>query len=104
MDGMKKTKAVQVGELVQSLAGHDRGDFFLVIRQEGNLVWICDGKRRKAVCCKRKNQKHIAGSGLICDWVEKQPERVNNTSVRKAIQEMLKSISGGENLCQRKMF
>ncbi len=86
---MKETK-IPVGALVQSVAGRDAGTYFLVVRREEGFAWVCDGKHRKVAHCKQKNLKHITETGLICDWVEKHPERVNNTSVKKAIQEMLK--------------
>lgn len=85
-----KEKKIPVGALVQSIAGHDAGDFFLVVRQEDNFVWVCNGKQRKANHCKQKNLKHITETGLVCDWVETHPEQINNTSVKKAIKEMLR--------------
>ncbi len=86
---MNEKITIGIGELVKSLSGHDAGKFFLVVRMDQSYVWLCDGKNRKAMKCKRKNRKHIAGTGLICDWVATQPERVNNTSVRAAIKELL---------------
>ncbi|MEE1014003.1 MAG: KOW domain-containing RNA-binding protein [Clostridia bacterium] len=80
---------IHIGELVQSIAGHDKGDYFLVIRREGEYLYLCDGKRRKATSCKKKKQKHMIGSGRVCPWVETQPERVNNTSVKAAIRQLL---------------
>ena len=94
---------IKIGELVQSVSGHDADGFFLVIREEGSFVWLCDGRNRKADCLKKKNKKHIAGSGVVCSWVSENPEKVNNTSVRKAIKEIIKE-TGGENVCQRKTF
>ncbi len=86
---MNEKTRICVGELVKSLSGHDAGEFFLVVRAEHGSVWLCNGKTRKATHCKRKNQKHIAGTGRVCDWVLTNPERVNNTSVRRAIKELL---------------
>lgn len=86
---MNEKTTISIGELVRSLSGHDAGGFFLVVRADAGFVWLCDGKSRKAIHCKRKNRKHIAGTGLICPWVESNPERVNNTSIRKAMKELL---------------
>ena len=85
---MNEKTTIGIGELVESISGHDAGKLFLVIRSEAGYVWLCDGKTRKAMKCKRKNRKHIAGTGLVCDWVGIHPERVNNTSVRRAIKEL----------------
>ncbi len=35
------------GDVVRSVAGHDRGDLFLVLREEGDFLWLVDGKCRK---------------------------------------------------------
>ena len=86
---MNEKTTIRIGELVQSLSGHDAGEFFLVVRMDAGFVWLCDGKTRKATHCKRKNRKHIAGTGLICSWVESTPEKINNTSVKKAMKELL---------------
>lgn len=32
------------GDVVRSVAGHDRGDLFLVLREEGDFLWLVDGK------------------------------------------------------------
>ncbi len=100
---MNKKDGIQIGELVQSLSGHDAGGYFLVTGREGGMLCLCDGKRRKAAGQKRKNPKHVAASGMVCDWVRQHPECVNNTSVRKAIRNILNQ-TGGENPCQRKTF
>ncbi len=84
---------IRIGELVQSLAGHDKGSIFLVIRREGEFLYLADGKRRKTTSCKKKKEKHLLGLGTVCPWVESQPERVNNTSVRRA----LKALQNEEN-------
>lgn len=88
---MKEKENLQVGELVCSVAGHDCGDYFLVTDCRDGYVILCDGKRRKATCQKKKNQKHVEGSGYVCLWVREHPERVNNASVRRAIKEWKES-------------
>ncbi len=85
---MSEKITICIGELVQSLSGHDAGGLFLVIRIESGFAWLCDGKNRKATCCKRKNLKHIVGTGVVSSWIESNPERVNNTSVRREIKEL----------------
>lgn len=80
--------SIRIGELVQSLSGHDKGQYFLVTDKEGVFLRLCDGKTRKAQKCKKKKQKHVRGTGVICPWVAESPERVNNTSVRRALGEL----------------
>ncbi|MFA5562100.1 MAG: KOW domain-containing RNA-binding protein [Eubacteriales bacterium] len=49
------------GDLVQSRAGHDRGQYFVVVsvREESGAVWIADGKGRRVADPKRKNPRHL---------------------------------------------
>ena len=46
--------------IVQSLAGHDKGETYFVLRTEGNFVYVMDGRLRRSVKPKRKNVKHLA--------------------------------------------
>ena len=57
MSAMKEN--ISVGEIVQSLAGRDKGEYFLVKSVEGEYVTIIDGKKRKVDNPKRKKIKHI---------------------------------------------
>ena len=50
-------------QIVQSLAGHDKGDFFCVLDAEGGCLLLCDGKRRRTARPKRKKAIHVAGAG-----------------------------------------
>jgi len=47
------------GSIVKSMAGHDSGNLFVVLRQEGDYVLLADGKRRKKEKPKRKKWKHV---------------------------------------------
>jgi ribosomal protein L14E/L6E/L27E len=48
-----------IGYLAYSLAGHDKGELFLIINEDGNYVYVADGKLRLIDKPKRKNKKHI---------------------------------------------
>ena len=50
---------MKTGSIVKSMAGHDSGNLFLVLRQEGDYVLLADGKRRKIEKPKRKKCKHV---------------------------------------------
>ncbi len=50
---------IKTGSIVKSMAGHDSGGYFLVLRREGDYVLLADGKRRKIEKPKRKKQKHV---------------------------------------------
>lgn len=50
-------------EIVLSLAGHDKGQFFCVIRVEEGYCLLADGKGRKLDAPKRKSIKHLRRAG-----------------------------------------
>ena len=51
--------SISVGEIVQSLAGRDKGEYLIVVATNGEYVTLVDGKIRKATSPKRKKIKHI---------------------------------------------
>lgn len=48
-----------IGRLVLSTAGHDKGTVLCVLHQDGEFVYLADGRRRKVQKPKRKKLKHI---------------------------------------------
>lgn len=48
-----------VGKLAISLAGHDKGCVFLIVREEAGSVYVADGVLRHYASPKKKNTKHI---------------------------------------------
>jgi len=49
--------------IVRSLAGHDRGRLYHVLRMEGEYAFLADGKIRQMKNPKRKKVKHLAYAG-----------------------------------------
>lgn len=56
---------VQRGQIMRSLAGHDKGDFQAVVKLEGSFAYMADGKRRKLEDPKKKKLKHLAPTGTV---------------------------------------
>ncbi len=50
---------IEAGMPVRSTAGHDKGHWYLVLRQEGSTAWLVDGHTRTAARPKKKNKKHL---------------------------------------------
>ena len=50
---------ISKSDIIESLAGRDKGKFFYVIDVEENFVLIADGKGRKLENPKRKKLKHV---------------------------------------------
>ena len=48
-----------VGNFAASLAGHDKNQIYIIIREDDEYVYLCDGRLKKVSNPKRKNKKHI---------------------------------------------
>ena len=53
----------QEGDIVASRSGHDADRLYVVIATEPERVLLCDGKRRRLHCPKRKNLRHVEKRG-----------------------------------------
>ena len=49
----------EAGALVKSEAGHDKGSYFFILREEGEYIYLVDGKYRRLDCPKKKKKKHV---------------------------------------------
>ena len=54
----------KAGCLVRSLAGHDKGSLFIIIREDAEYVYLADGRLRTAGNPKRKKKKHVQVSRI----------------------------------------
>lgn len=48
-----------VGELATSKAGHDKDRLYMIVGEEGECVYLCDGRLRGVEHPKKKKKKHI---------------------------------------------
>lgn len=47
------------GQFAVSKAGHDKGKLYIVAAQEGEYVFLCDGRTKTPEKPKKKKRKHI---------------------------------------------
>lgn len=67
------------GQVVKSIAGHDKGDFQAVVRLEGDFVYVCDGKRRSLEKPKRKKLRHVAYTKtVLCEEEIMTDKKIRN--------------------------
>lgn len=52
-------REIKTGMTAKSLAGHDKGQEYLVLRAEAPYVYLADGKRRTLERPKKKKQMHV---------------------------------------------
>lgn len=82
---------VEQGCVVRSRAGHDKGEFFVVVKDEGSFVLLCNGKERKLHSPKKKNKRHIAATTLRLSETEMQTD----CRLRRTLNEISASAKGG---------
>lgn len=56
---------IRRGQIMRSLAGHDKGDFQAVLKTEGAFAYMADGKRRTLEHPKKKKLMHLAPAGAV---------------------------------------
>lgn len=49
----------QIGQVVYSKSGHDKGDVQMIVAVEGEYLFLADGRRRKLEKPKRKKKMHV---------------------------------------------
>jgi len=87
----------ETGGLVRSLAGHDKGQYFVILAEQGEYVTLVDGKARRLDKPKRKSKKHIQVIHYIEETLNKKiahGEHVTDEEVRFAIRCYKKSHRG----------
>lgn len=72
---------VTVGTVVKSMAGKDQGRYCVVVRLEGQRVYVADGKWRKLSNPKAKKPKHLQAT---CHKVALTPQ-LTNKQLKKAL-------------------
>lgn len=86
---------LQLGQVVRSAAGRDKGRFFLVIQiVDDNYVKVCDGDLRKVDNAKLKKIKHISKTNKIIPQVKERLTnnlKVSNADIRKYLEEYRKN-------------
>lgn len=73
---------IQSGSLVYSIQGRDKGSLFLVLKKEGDFVYLADGDQRKLENPKKKKIKHINKTNTL---VEIDFENISNSEIRKML-------------------
>ncbi len=77
-----------VGMLATSKAGHDKDSVYVIIREEGEYIYVADGKIRTVERPKRKNRKHVQ---LIKKKRMPEPDNgFDDLEIKRVIKEYLK--------------
>jgi len=95
-----------IGQLAVSKAGHDRGTLYVIVAQEGDFAFLCDGRLKSPDSPKKKRKKHIQ---LINQWVDEElleklqkGDKVYAEEIKYALKQYRKRKDGG-NVCLKVM-
>ncbi len=85
------------GELATSKAGHDKDRLYLVVKEDEENVYLCDGRLRGVTNPKKKKKKHIQiiHVSLPTELVQRaaraseETEDVINEEIRKSLETYL---------------
>ena len=79
----------QIGQIVKSRAGRDKGNLFVIIDKNNEYVYLVDGKIRKMDHPKKKKVKHIEATNYIDSNIVNKinsDQKIVNADIRKALQ------------------
>lgn len=49
-----------IGKIAVSMAGHDKGRVYVIVKEDDEYVYLCDGNLKLLEKPKKKSRKHIA--------------------------------------------
>ena len=84
---------LQIGNIVISTMGRDKGLYFIVVGVEENYVYLVDGSVRKVDKPKKKKIKHIELTSLYDENIAakvKNKHKITNQDIKKALKEILR--------------
>lgn len=70
------------GNLAKSIAGHDKGQLYVIVKEEAEYVYVSDGRFRPLEKPKKKNKKHV--QPIFCGN-EQMPEMKRNEEIKRVI-------------------
>lgn len=80
---------MEVGQIVCSIAGHDKEQFYVIIGVEGEYVFLVDGKYKLLSNPKKKNKKHIQ---CVADISKEWTDKPNDLLVKRILKKYKKSL------------
>lgn len=80
----------EYGHLAVSLAGHDKNNYYVIIRSDKEYVYLVDGKNRTLSKPKKKKKKHIRITNYIEDnlLIKQEKHMLMDSDIRRAVKQL----------------
>ncbi len=87
-----KVSDIDIGQVVKSIQGRDKGKFFIVIeRIDNDYLLLVDGKIRKMDKPKKKKVKHLVKLNMQSEEVKDRVlnnKKMNNAFIRRELERL----------------
>lgn len=81
-----------VGMFARSKAGHDKTEVYIIVAEDEDYVYLCDGRLRKIDHPKKKNKKHIQPINKVADSIRNRllaKKQVRDEEIKREIKLLL---------------
>ncbi|MDF2474412.1 MAG: hypothetical protein K0R21_2194 [Anaerocolumna sp.] len=89
------------GGIVTAKAGHDKGEYYVIIKSDGEYVYLADGIYKTIEKPKKKNIKHVQFTHYVDENLmmkDSNKEKIINEEIKRAIKLFKKSLSKDDSL------
>lgn len=80
------------GTVVISLAGHDKGDFQVILESDNIYAMVCDGKHRPLEKVKKKKLIHLKAINSVIS----EEDLKSNKSIKKHLRPFIEAANKGK--------
>ncbi|MDR1391816.1 MAG: RNA-binding protein [Clostridiales bacterium] len=77
-----------IGDIVYSRAGRDKGRYYVVMWVKENFIGICDGEIHKVDKIKKKKCKHVLLTGKTNEYIKEKiflNKKIINAEIKKIV-------------------
>ena len=85
-----------VGMFARSKSGHDKTKVYVIVAEEEDYVYLCDGRLKKIEHPKKKNKKHIQLIKKAADSISdrlRNKEPVRDEEIKREIKLLSKEVA-----------
>ena len=88
---------IQIGQIVFSTQGRDKGAYYIVLTASSNYCYVADGKYKTIKKPKKKNITHVEATPVIITEIAKKlvsKTKINDQMIYHSLYEYKKGLKG----------